>query len=82
MDAPPSLVGRLAGRWCVCWSRPRRARDVRHDEKRALGAYLRAELGATSRDPLLDVSDCVHGCAGCARFGSDRCNFTCHDWPA
>lgn len=29
--------------------------------------------------PLMDLSDCVHGCNGdCVESGSERCNFTCH----
>ena len=31
-------------------------------------------------DPLIDPSDCRHGCNGdCITSGSERCDFTCHE---
>jgi hypothetical protein len=52
---------------------------VRHGDRAALRRHVADILGATPYDPLLDESDCIHGCAG-GRYGcSDRCNFTCHE---
>jgi hypothetical protein len=73
--APPPLSGRLAGReFGRCPARQRRKKD-RH----ALEQYVRDELGTAPCDPLVDESDCRHGCNGhCLASGSERCDFTCH----
>lgn len=55
------------------------ARQRRKQEHQALERYVRDELGTAPLDPLVDESDCQHGCNGlCLRSGSDRCDFTCH----
>lgn len=90
---PPAERDRLAGRYfqqCPvhhdhrtpgldCPSGPVPARDRRHTEKNALRRYLDDLLGTQAPDPLIDPSDCRHGCNGaCVESGSDRCDFTCH----
>ena len=54
-------------------------RGRRPAAKQGLRRYLTDLLGHQPHDPLVDPSDCQHGCNGaCIEGGSDRCDFTCH----
>lgn len=91
---PPAPRDRLSGRYCgqcpacrtgrrtgpdCAGAGPIPARAVRKTEKTALRRYVDNLLGTEPHDPLVDPSDCQHGCNGmCVEFGSDRCDFTCH----
>lgn len=95
--APPSARDRLAGRYCgqcpTCRSGrdtgpdcagagPETPRHRRKTDKRVLRRYVADLLATEPATPLLDPSDCRHGCNGaCVEGGSDRCDFTCHPDP-
>lgn len=58
-----------------------RRRIERRDLERELAPVADPEWLA-SIDPLVDLSDCQHGCNGdCVTSGSERCDFTCHEDP-
>ena len=60
------------------------ARYARRMEARWLAAELAPEADSdwlASIDPLIDVSDCRHGCNGWP-CSSEQCTFICHEgWP-
>jgi hypothetical protein len=63
-----------------CADKARATRTLRHADKAALDRYLTTEYGSVARNPLVDLSDCIHGCNGmCVVSGSDRCTSACHD---
>jgi hypothetical protein len=92
--APPPSRDRLPGRYydqCpACRSHrcngpdcagggPADPRTARKRDHAALRRYVTDLLGTQPHDPLIDPSDCQHGCNGaCVETGSDRCDFTCH----
>jgi len=54
-------------------------RTLRKADRAALRRHVNDLLGTEPFDPLVDLSDCRHGCNGaCVESGSDRCDFTCH----
>jgi len=62
-----------------CSGHPLAAKSLRLREKRALRQHVADVLGAEPHNPLLDPSDCEHGCSG-GRYGcSERCTFICHE---
>lgn len=77
-QCPACRTGRTIGPDCA-GAGPIPARAVRKSEKTALRRYVDNLLGHEPHDPLVDPSDCRHGCNGmCVEGGSDRCDFTCH----
>ncbi len=92
----PATRDRLAGRYCgqcpscrtgrnfgpdCAGAGPDTPRRRRKAERAALRRYVTAELGTEPADPLVDPSDCQHGCNGdcvTSEHGSERCDFTCH----
>lgn len=55
--------------------------DLFHGTHRELlqQAARAANSSPLPADPLVDPSDCRHGCNGdCVESGSECCNFTCH----
>jgi len=91
---PPAPRDRMPGRYCgqcpACRTGrafgpdcggggPIPPRATRKRERASLRRYLANLLGTEPRDPLVDPTDCRHGCNGaCVESGSDRCDFTCH----
>ncbi len=81
------MAGRAANRHGSCCGGPpgidcadfgKSVKDQRHLED---AWWRRTEVPQTAApfDPLVDLSDCVHGCNGdCVESGSERCDFTCH----
>lgn len=82
------MAGRAANRHGSCCGAPPGidcsdySKSVK-DERRIEDAWWRrteVPQPVTPADPLVDPSDCSHGCNGdCVESGSDRCNFTCHN---
>lgn len=91
---PPAARDRMCGRYCgqcpacrtgrtigpdCAGAGPVPAKARRKSEKNALRRFVTDLLGTQPHDPLVDPSDCRHGCNGmCVESGSDRCDFTCH----
>jgi hypothetical protein len=81
------MAGRAANRHSSCCGAPPgidcsdyslTVKDQRRLEGRQ---WRRTEVPqpAAPLDPLVDLSDCRHGCNGdCVESGSERCDFTCH----
>lgn len=66
-----------------CCNRPRWERSAqRMRETRAWKAVEEVPGYTSPHDPLIDESDCRHGCNGdCHTSGSDRCTISCHPEP-
>lgn len=81
-----AMLGRILYRtWTGCnphcrsCSRPRyRNKAMRAREKAETVEDLDVRASVETHDPLVDTSDCRHGCNGiCNPFG--QCTFLCHD---
>lgn len=91
---PPPGRDRMAGRYftqcpacrthrvlgpCCAGDGPVPPKTTRHRERAALRRHVDDLLATDPADPLVDPSDCRHGCNGmCVESGSERCDFTCH----
>lgn len=85
-------MARMLGRWRTSGCRPctipgpdcagheRNTRWRKRVEARAFRREVNTQLRVDgSFDPLMDPSDCEHGCNGdCERAGSEVCTFLCH----
>jgi hypothetical protein len=65
------------------WPRCRFCRDgnevrrFKRIEARTVAAEVAEVLGTVPQSPLVDLSDCSHGCNGSPCL-SERCTFACH----
>lgn len=77
------MLGRYCSGGCACRDCGMGQPDTRwrkRVEARELEPEMTEHLRRDVPEPLVDPSDCEHGCNG-SPCGSERCTFMCHDEP-